>query len=93
VLAPGGRYLGIERASAWVPALASSEARALDSRARAQGTRERVIRYREWQAILKDAGLGGECLEPVPGERVRAPWLRRLGNAARPIYVAIRLTR
>lgn len=93
VLAPGGRYLGIERASAWVPALASSEARALDSRARAQGTRERAIRYREWQAIVKDAGLRGECLAPVPGERVRAPWLRRLGNAARPIYVAIRLTR
>ena len=58
-----------------------------------QGTRERPICYREWQAILRDAGFGPECLTPVPGERVRAPWLRRLGNAVRPIYVAIRLTR
>jgi len=34
-----------------------------------------------------------ESLRPVPGRRVSAPWLRRLGNAARSIYVAIRLTR
>jgi len=93
VLAPGGRYLGIERASPWLPAVAASETRALDARARAQGTRERAIRYRDWRAILKDAGLEAQCLAPVPGDRVRAPWLRRLGNAARQIYVAIRLTR
>ena len=93
VLAPGGRYLGIERASPWMPGFAASEARALDSRARAQGTRERAIRYRDWLAILKDAGMDAGCLSPVPGGRVRAAWLRRLGNAARQIYVAIRLTR
>jgi ubiquinone/menaquinone biosynthesis C-methylase UbiE len=93
VLAPGGRYLGIERASPWLPASAASETRALDARARAQGTRERAIRYREWLAILKEAGFEAQCLAPVPGERVRAPWLRRLGNAVRQIYVAIRLTR
>lgn len=93
VLTPGGRYLGIERASPWMPGFAASEARALDRRAREQGTRERAIRYREWLAILKEAGMEAECLAPVPGERVRAPWLRRLGNGARQIYVAIRLTR
>jgi SAM-dependent methyltransferase len=93
VLAPGGRYLGIERASPWLPGFAAPEARAIDARAREQGTRERAIRYREWQAIVKDAGLEAECLRPVPGGRVHAPWLRRLGNAARQIYVAIRLTR
>jgi SAM-dependent methyltransferase len=93
VLAPGGRYLGIERASPWMPGFAASEARALDRRARAQGTRERAIRYREWLGILKKAGMGAECLAPVPGEQVRAPWLRRLGNGARQIYVTIRFTR
>jgi ubiquinone/menaquinone biosynthesis C-methylase UbiE len=93
VLAPGGRYLGIERASPWMPGFAASEARALASRAREQGTGERAIRYREWLAILNEAGLEPECLTPVSGRRVSAPWLRRLGNGARPIYVAIRLTR
>jgi ubiquinone/menaquinone biosynthesis C-methylase UbiE len=93
VLAPGGRYLGIERASAWGVSFAASEARALRARARRQGTRERAIRYREWQGIVKQAGFEPECLAPVPGGRVRVPWLRRLGNAVRPIYVAIRLTR
>jgi SAM-dependent methyltransferase len=93
VLAPGGRYLGVERASPWLAPFAAPEARALDARAAEQGTRERPIRYREWQAILADAGLGPECLSPVPGDRVGTPWLRRLGNAARQIYVAIQIAR
>ena len=93
VLAPGGRYLGIERASPWMPGFAASEARALANRAREQGTRERAIRYREWLAILKDAGMEAYCLAPVPGGRVSASWLRRLGNGARQIYVTITFTR
>ena len=93
VLAPGGRYLGVERASPWLAPFAEPEKRALAARAQTQGTRERAIRYREWRAILEDAGLGAECLAPVPGARVGAPWLRRLGNAARQIYVTIRVTR
>lgn len=93
VLAPGGRYLGIERASPWMPGFAASEARTLANRAREQGTRERAIRYREWLAILKDAGMEAYCLAPVPGGRVSAPWLRRLGNGARQIYVTITFTR
>ena len=92
VLAPGGRYLGIERASPWMPGFAAAEARALDRRARERGTRERAIRYREWLAILKDAGMEAYCLAPVPGGRVSAPWLRRLGNGARQIYVTITFT-
>ena len=93
VLAPGGRYLGIERASPWLPGFAGSESRALGTRAREQGTRERAIRYGEWLRILEEAGFAATCLSPVPGERIRAPWLRRLGNAGRQIYVAIRLHR
>ena len=50
-------------------------------------------RYREWLAILKDAGMEAYCLAPVPGGRVSAPWLRRLGNGARQIYVTITFTR
>lgn len=93
VLAPGGRYLGIERASPWAPPFRAREAAAMRARARAHGIQERPIGYREWEAILEAAGFGRACLAPVAGGRVRAPWLRRLGNAARPIYVAIRLAR
>jgi hypothetical protein len=77
----------------WMPGFAASEARTLANRAREQGTRERAIRYREWLAILKDAGMEAYCLAPVPGGRVSAPWLRRLGNGARQIYVTITFTR
>jgi SAM-dependent methyltransferase len=93
VLAPGGRYLGIERASPWAPPFAEREARTLGARARTQGTGERPRSYREWAALLTDAGWSPGALAPVPGRRVRARWLRRLGNAARPIYVALRLAR
>jgi len=93
VLAAGGRYLGIERASPWAAVWRAREARAMRARAIQHGVGERAIRYREWEAILHSCGFGAESLSPVAGRRVRAPWLRRLGNAARPIYVAIRLTR
>ena len=93
VLAPGGRYLGIERASPWAGPWHVREARTMRARVESQGVAERPIRYREWASILAESGFAAECLEPVPGHRVRAAWLRRLGNAARPIYVAIRLTR
>jgi SAM-dependent methyltransferase len=93
VLAPGGRYLGIERASPWAAAWHAREARAMRARAIEQDVGERPIRYREWEAILRSCGFDSTSLSPVAGHRVRAPWLRRLGNAARPIYVAIRLTR
>jgi hypothetical protein len=66
---------------------------ALDARARVQGTRERSVPYPQWQASVRDAALGAECLAPAPRERVCAPWLRWLGNAARQMYVGIRLTR
>jgi SAM-dependent methyltransferase len=93
VLAPGGRYVGIERASPWAAPFRAREARAMTARAEAQGIGERPIGYREWGAILEAAGFGRASVSAVPGARVRAPWLRRLGNAARPIYVAIRLER
>lgn len=93
VLAPGGRYLGIERASPWLPPFREGEARAMRARAVAHGIGERPIRYREWQRILREADLTPSSMAPVPGRRLRAPWLSRLGNAARPIYVSIRLTR
>src|SRR2546425_22398 len=93
VLAAGGRYLGIERASPWAAVWHAREARAMRARAIQHGVGERAIRYREWQAILDSCGFGAESLSPVAGRRVRARWLRRLGNAARPIYVAIRLPR
>ena len=93
VLAPGGRYLGIERASPWAAPWHAREARVMRAREDELGVAERPLRYREWQAILAASGFGPERLRPVPGRRVRAPWLRRLVNAAHPIYVAIRLTR
>lgn len=93
VLAPGGRYLGIERASPWLAPFFDRETRTLVARARRQGISERPLRYRDWQAMLSEADFGPECLAPVPGGRIRHAGLRRLGNAARPIYVALRLTR
>jgi len=93
VLAPGGRYLGVERASPWARPFFTREAWAMRARAESSGIGEQPIRYREWEAILRAAGFGPESLALVPGSRVRAPWLRRLGNAVRPIYVMIRLTR
>lgn len=93
VLAPGGRYLGIERASPWSPPFFGREARAMGARSASGGTAERAISYRGWREIVCEAGLGLECLGPEPGGRVRSPWLRRLGNAVRPIYVSIRFRR
>ena len=93
VLAPGGRYLGIERASPWLPPFAGREAREMRERSEAAGTRERPISYREWREILGRADFPPTSLRAEPGGRVRAPSLRRLGNAVRPIYVGIRLTR
>ena len=93
VLAPAGRYLGIERASPWAAPFRAREARTMAARSRAQGIDERPVRYRDWEAIVEAAGLGRGCLAPVPGARVRSPWLRRLGNSMRSIYVAIRFAR
>ena len=93
VLAPGGRFLGIERATPWGPPFRQREAAAMGARARAQGIRERAIGFAEWRALAAQAGLGSDAVTPVSGRRFRAPWLRRLGNAARPIYVMIRAAR
>ena len=62
-------------------------------RVREQGIRERALGYAEWEAIAARAGLDASAVAPVPGDRARAPWLRRLANVARPIYVAIRARR
>ena len=93
VLAPGGRYLGIERASPWLPPFFRAEARTMRARAEAAGIAERPISLRGWQRVLAEAGFGPECLRLEPGGRVRSARLRRLGNGVRPVYVSIRLTR
>lgn len=93
VLSPRGRYLGVERASPWAPPFFRREAREMGERALRHGVGERPIRYREWDEIVAGAGLPPSALEPVPGRRVPWPRVRRLGNAVRPIYVTIRITR
>jgi SAM-dependent methyltransferase len=93
VLAPGGRYVGIERASPWAPSALAREARVMAGRAERHGIRERPFRYAEWTAVLTAAGFGPDSVAFVPGRRVGRPWLQRLGNAVRPMYVAIRLAR
>lgn len=90
VLAPGGRYLGIERASPWGQPFLAREARTMQARSAADGIAERPRRFREWQALVASAGAGVVSAEP--GSRVTSPALRRLGNAVRPIYVAIRMS-
>jgi ubiquinone/menaquinone biosynthesis C-methylase UbiE len=93
VLAPGGRFLGIERATPWGRPFRRREAAAMAARAREQGIRERPIGLAEWRALAALAGLGPSAVTPAAGRRFRAAWLRRLGNAARPIYVMIRAAR
>jgi len=93
VLAPGGRYVGVERASPWAGPFFAREFRVMRERASQQGIGERPIRYRQWEAILRAAGLSAQALEPVPGRRVRSARLRRIANAVRPIHVVIRVDR
>lgn len=93
VLAPRGRYLGVERASPWAWPFFAREACQMAERARRLGVSEQPIRYRDWEKILEAAGLPRTALAPVPGHRIRSPRLRRLGNAMRQIYVTIGITR
>ena len=89
VLSPGGRYLGVERASPWM--FSAREAEQMRQRVAVQGTGERPRRYGEWETLLAAAGLGPRCLSILPGRRVTSPGLRRLVNAVRPVYVTIRI--
>jgi SAM-dependent methyltransferase len=93
ILAPGGRYIGVERASPWVPALLAREAREMAARSERAGLAERPRRWKDWLAILDAAGIDRAALAPVPGHRVRSAVLRRLGNAVRPIHVTIQFRR
>jgi ubiquinone/menaquinone biosynthesis C-methylase UbiE len=92
VLAPGGRWLGIERASPWSRPFLRREARAMAARAGEQQIGERPLTYRQWQALLREADVAA-TIAPVPGARLRSAALRRLANGARPIHVELRLTR
>lgn len=92
VLAPGGRYLGVERASPWGRPFFRQN-RIIRERAKRHGTGEQPILYREWECLLREAGLGPAALKPVPGRRIRSAWMRHLGNAVRPIYVTITVSR
>lgn len=93
VLAPGGRYLGIERASPWMPAFRNREAREMRERSAVHGLGERPLTYREWEQLIATAGVPHAAVAPEPGRRVRSAALRRLGNGVRPIYVTIRMSR
>lgn len=86
VLAPGGRYIGVERASPWLWDADGSNRR-IRARATQDGTLERPVTYREWQRLI--GGVEGASIAVVPGRRVRGGWLRRIGSAVRPVYVTI----
>jgi SAM-dependent methyltransferase len=87
VLAPGGRFIGVERAS---PSLSlHPDNRQLAERARRDGTAERPVTFSGWRRWLRAAGLDTGALTFVPGRRIAAGWLRRAGNAVRPMHVAI----
>jgi ubiquinone/menaquinone biosynthesis C-methylase UbiE len=87
VLARGGRYLGIERASPWAPPF--REDHVMSRRNLSDGVSEKAIRFAQWQEIARKSGLGGDAVAPVLGRRVTNRTLRRLGNAVRQIYVEI----
>jgi hypothetical protein len=62
------------------------------ARAEARGVAERPLTYRQWEALLREAGPAAS-IAPLPGSRLRSPLLRRVANGARAIYVALRLSR
>ena len=65
--------------------------RAMDrARARAGDPASGRSPIAEWRAAGRRGRARRRRRRARAGRRVRAPWLRRLGNAARPIYVAIR---
>src|SRR5262249_56972769 len=57
VLAPGGRYLGVERASPWAPAFLAREAREMSERSARAGLSERPFRWRDRPRVLRAAGV------------------------------------
>lgn len=93
VLAPGGRYIGIERASPWITAVSRWKERWMIDRAQRLGIAEKPISYGEWQELLKKAGLDSASLRLLPGRKVKNPSLRYAINAVKVVHIAIELTK
>ena len=84
VLAPGGCYLGIERATPWAW---SREASVMRARAEPLGILERPYTLHAWRAMAR--GIARADL--TPGRRLRHRRARQWLNAVRPMHVALRI--
>jgi SAM-dependent methyltransferase len=88
VLAPGGRFVGVEQA--WA---ALGRHRRVVDRGRRDGTGERPVTFAAWQRLVRATGLGAASVRYVRGRRIRAGALRRAVNVVRPLHVAIEITK
>lgn len=85
VLRPGGRWLGIERASPWALPWWEAERRWMAERTKMHGWMERPATLRDWQDRLRGLGGTAEYLRP----HRRRGWL----NAIRAEHVRLELAR
>ena len=85
VLRPGGRWLGIERASPWALPWWEAERRWMAERTQIHGWMERPVTLRDWQDRLRGLGGTAEYLRP----HRRRGWL----NAIRAEHVRLEFVR
>ena len=84
VLAPGGRWLGLEPAAPWAWPWAGREYARMARLNRERGTRETPRSMRFWRGFARREGLR---LGVPPGSRVPWPWARWAVNAVRGVHV------
>jgi SAM-dependent methyltransferase len=89
VLAPGGRYLGIERASPWARPFFAREVAAMRRRAERQEIAERPLTFSQWSGLLSDCRIDQSAVRLLPGTRLQSLALQRLANAVRAKYIAV----
>ena len=84
VLAPGGRWIGLEPVAPWGWPWSAWEARRMAALNQRRGTQETPRPMRFWRRLAASESLR---LRAPPGSRVRWPWARVLVNAVRGVHV------
>ena len=84
VLAPGGRWIGLEPVAPWGWPWSAWEARRMAALNQRRGTQETPRPMRFWRRLAASENLR---LRAPPGSRVRWPWARVLVNAVRGVHV------
>ena len=90
VLAPGGRWVGLEPAAPWAWPWAGREYARMARLNRERGTRETPRSTRFWRDLAMGEGLR---FGVPPGSRVPWPWTRWALNAVRGVHVWLSMER